>query len=95
MPRKKGSKNKQKSESDNIKPEPEKKEPELDDPRLPDKTLFRTDEVADYFNVHPRTIRTWIDHGHLVAYKTVGTIQITRDSILRCRFRKLVIGPNL
>lgn len=52
---------------------------------LPDKALFRIDEVANYFGVHERTIRLWIDHGHLIAEKIVGTIRISRPSILRCR----------
>ena len=51
---------------------------------LPNKDLFRIDEVATYFSVTERTIRLWIDHGHLVAVKKAGTIRILRKSILDC-----------
>ena len=61
--------------------------PEIeDDHRLPDKSLFRLDEVADYFSVTERTIRLWIDHGHLAGEKIVGSVRVPRESILRCRF---------
>jgi len=65
-----------------------KNEPEttaIDDHSLPEKDLFRVDEVADYFSVTERTIRLWIEHGHLKYKKIVGTIRITRASILECR----------
>ena len=58
-----------------------------EDPRLPNKSLFRIDEVANYFSVTERTVRLWIDHGHLEQEKIVGTIRVTRESILRCRYR--------
>lgn len=58
-----------------------------DDPLLPMKSLFRIDEAARYFNVTDRTIRLWIEHGHLECEKVVGSIRISRESILRCRFR--------
>lgn len=60
----------------------------LDDPLLPQKSLFRIDEVAQYFGVTDKTIRLWIDHKHLEKEKIVGTIRISRESILKCRFRK-------
>jgi len=49
---------------------------------LPNKALFRVDEVAEYFDVTDRCIRLWIEHGHLKAQKIVGIIRIHRDSIL-------------
>lgn len=58
-----------------------------DDPLLTRKGLFRIDEVARYFGVTDRCIRLWIEHGHLEMEKVVGSIRISRDSILRCRFR--------
>jgi len=58
-----------------------------EDPLLPNKSLFRIDEVADYFSVSERCIRLWIDHGHLERAKIVGVIRVPRESILRCRFR--------
>jgi len=57
---------------------------EDDQSTLPKKDLFRIDEVADYFSVTERTIRLWIDHGHLIAVKKAGTIRILRKSILDC-----------
>lgn len=53
---------------------------------LPNKDLFRVDEVADYFGVTERTIRLWIEHKHLDAEKVVGIVRIARESILKCRF---------
>jgi excisionase family DNA binding protein len=52
---------------------------------LPNKELFRIGEVAIYFSVTERTIRAWIQKGHLKAEKIVGTIRISREAILNCR----------
>jgi len=53
---------------------------------LPEKDLFRVNEVAAYFGVSERTIYLWIQHGHLQeTEKAVGTRQIPRESILKCR----------
>ena len=60
---------------------------ENEESTLPVKDLFRIDEVAEYFSVTERTIRLWIDHGHLVSEKVVGSIRVSRKSILECRFR--------
>lgn len=54
--------------------------------KLPDKELLRVDEVATYFSVTEKTIRLWIDHGHLIAEKIVGIVRIPRESVLDCRF---------
>jgi len=59
-----------------------------DDPRLPQKSLFRLDEVADYFGCSVSCIRVWIQHGHLRGEKIVGGMRVSRESILSCRFRK-------
>ena len=53
---------------------------------LPQKELLRVDEAANYFSVSERTIRLWAEHGHLEAVKIVGSIRITRESALKCRF---------
>ena len=53
---------------------------------LPMKELLRVDEVANFFSVSERTIRLWAEHGHLEAVKIVGSIRITRESALKCRF---------
>jgi len=55
---------------------------------LPKKELLRVDEVATYFSITDRCVRLWIEHGHLKAEKIVGTIRITRESVLKCRFAK-------
>jgi len=57
-----------------------------DDNLLPKKSLFNVYEVAEYFGVTDRTIRLWVEHGHLVCEKIVGSIRIPRESIIRCRF---------
>ena len=77
--------------------EPDAEEEEFDervhdDSFLPKKNSFRIDETARYFEVDNSTVRNWIDHGHLQAEKVVGTIMITRKSILKCRFANTVIG---
>lgn len=55
---------------------------------LPNKDLFRIDEVARYFDVSERCIRMWIQHGHLEKEIIQGTTRISRQSILDCRFNK-------
>ena len=52
---------------------------------LPAKNLLRVSEAAEYFGVHERTIRLWIEHGHLIAEKPVGTVFISRESIKNFR----------
>lgn len=65
----------------------ERGEQNVESANLPQKDLFRIDEVARYFDNSERTIRLWIDHGHLEAEKVVGSIRVTRTSILSCRKR--------
>lgn len=57
---------------------------------LAKKDLYRIDEAADYFGVTERCIRLWIDHGHLRKEKIIGTTRISRESILQCRFNRLI-----
>lgn len=59
-----------------------------DDSLLPKKSLFTVFEVAEYFGVTERTIRLWIEHGHLLSEKIVGSVRVPRESIIRCRFKK-------
>jgi excisionase family DNA binding protein len=61
-----------------------------DDYGLPQKALFRVDEVSAYFNVARSTIYLWIDHGILSAEKYGGTIRIARDAIIACRFNNQI-----
>lgn len=51
---------------------------------VPQKDLFRIDEVARICDISERCVRLWLDHGHLEAVKMVGTIRIKRSSIIRC-----------
>lgn len=62
-----------------------------DDPLLPKKSLFNIVEVAQYFDVTDRTIRLWIEHGHLEKEVIVGVMRIPRESILKCRFNKKIL----
>ena len=59
----------------------------IEDSSLPNKSLFRIDEVANYFSVSERTIWLWIEHGHLVSEKIIGITRVPRESILHCRFK--------
>lgn len=52
---------------------------------LPEKDLFRVEEVADYFDVKKRTIYRWIDEEILKAEKIGGIIRIHRQAIIECR----------
>ena len=66
---------------------PQEQEKPVEQPRpTPNKELLRVDEVADFFSVTERTIRLWIEHGHLQAEKVVGIIRISRESVNKCRF---------
>lgn len=56
-----------------------------DDPRLPEKSLFRIDEVAEYFQVTSWTVRNWIKLGFLKGERVVGSIRVSREAILECR----------
>ncbi len=62
----------------------------INDPLLPQKSLFRPDEVAAYFNVSRSVVYLWIDHGILMAEKIGGTIRIPRSAILACRFNNQI-----
>jgi len=49
------------------------------------KSLYRVDEVAEYFNVNRSTVYRWIDNGVLKSEKYVKTIRIPRESIEQLR----------
>ncbi len=83
----------EKVEKKEVKPVKKVEKPEIaDDSMLPQKSLFRIDEVARYFDVSDRTIRMWVQHGHLIKEKVQGVARISRQSILDCRFNKKVDG---
>lgn len=52
---------------------------------LPDKDLFRVDEVAEYLDVTQSTIYRWVQHGHLPAEKYIRVIRISRKTLLKFR----------
>ena len=53
---------------------------------LPEKNVFRPDEVAKIFSVTPKTIYEWIERGSLEGIRIAGTtIRITRESLIRCQ----------
>lgn len=52
---------------------------------LPEKPLWRVDEVAAYFDVARSTVYLWIDHGLLEAEKLRGVVRVTRQSIVQFR----------
>ena len=54
---------------------------------LPNSEHLLVSEVAAYFRVGERTIQTWIEHGHLIAFRTPGkAIRIERTSVEKCKF---------
>ncbi len=76
-------------------PTPKEEIMEEDQSMLPKKDLFRIDEVAQYFSITERTVRLWIEHGHLTAVKKGGTIRIPRKSVLDCHIlNNRKIGNN-
>lgn len=62
--------------------------------KLPNKELFRIDEVALYFDVHPSTIRQWIAHELLPAEKYHRVIRISRESIVNFRLKSKIQGDE-
>jgi excisionase family DNA binding protein len=61
---------------------------------LPDKDLFRVDEVAEYLDVTQSTIYRWIDHGHLPAEKYRRVIRISRKSLLKFRKKSKLLSDE-
>lgn len=56
---------------------------------LPKPVLLRISEVAYYFGVCERSVRNWIEHGHLDAISNPGggEIRITKDSVEKWMIR--------
>jgi len=52
---------------------------------LPNKELFRINEVAEYFCVEHHTIRDWIKRRGLKCERIGGSLRITRTEIKRFR----------
>lgn len=52
--------------------------------KIPDKRLFRPDEVAKIFDVSVKTIYNWCDCGKLEFLRVAGrTMRIERDCIIK------------
>ena len=49
---------------------------------LPEKELFHINDVAGIFQVHPRTVRNWIESGKIRAIKYVGNLRIARKDLV-------------
>ena len=50
---------------------------------IPDKTLFRIDEVAAICAVHPDTVRRWTKEGKLAALTLPnGRIRVAREALV-------------
>ena len=56
---------------------------------IPEKRMFRPDEVAEFFDVSPRTIYRWCENGQL-KFIRIGParIRITRECVIS------IIGNN-
>jgi len=50
---------------------------------LPQKDLLRPDEVAEYFDVHVRTIHNWAEDGKIHSIKIGGVLRIKRKSVIK------------
>jgi|WetSurMetagenome_2_1015567.scaffolds.fasta_scaffold607342_1 hypothetical protein len=64
-------------------------------PDLPDKTLLRPDEVAEFFSVSEQTIRNWCNEGSLETSLVNGsTLRIFRASVILLvkRGKDLAVG---
>lgn len=58
-----------------------------DDP-FPGRETLRISDVARYFDTTERTVRLWLQHGHLEDVRTPGGLKrITKKSFDTCRFR--------
>jgi excisionase family DNA binding protein len=43
--------------------------------------FYTVQEVADSLNVHPNTIRNWINSGDLKSYKLGNTLRISKEDL--------------
>ena len=77
-------------EAENMEEKPVETDTIQDLNGLPNRDLFRINEVADYFSVSERTIRLWIEHGHFEIERLRGTIWVPRTSILKFRLKSRV-----
>jgi len=49
---------------------------------LPDKPLFRPDEVANIFEVTPKTVYQWCSLGIVPSIKVGGVVRIKRSTLI-------------
>ena len=58
---------------------------------LPQKPLFRVDEVAKFFQVSAKTIYTWCELGLLLSVNlNGGTLRVLRDSVIDLLKKRIV-----
>lgn len=50
---------------------------------VPEKELWRVDEVAKFLNVAPQTIYKWCNEGKLSFCRVCNVVRIPRESILK------------
>jgi putative molybdopterin biosynthesis protein len=43
--------------------------------------FYTVQEVADSLNVHPNTIRNWVNSGELKSYKLGNTLRISKEDL--------------
>lgn len=70
-------------------PVPIDKEPDMLAFEVPNKPLFRLDEVADLFQVSRSTIYRWIDEGLLKVTIIVKSKRVTRHDLLALAQKKV------
>ena len=80
-PRRKGWLGRRGSPKNRPEPSPRK---EVVTDLIPDKPLFRVDEVAEICSVHENTVRNWLETGKLEAIRLPNDqIRISRSSLLK------------
>ena len=65
-----------------------RRRPRTEPVELPYRPLYRISDVAAYYDVSERTVRLWVEHGHLkVVQKPGGQLRITQESLESCGIR--------
>ena len=62
---------------------------------LPKKDALKLNEVAEYLDVEPQTVRVWMEHGYFEVEKRHGTLFFTTRSIKNFRLKSGVKFPRI
>ena len=92
MPRKKGTKNKPKTEKIETKTHKAAIGTDNEMPtevRQKEDRLITLDAAARMLGVNSTVARLWFDHGHLKGINNLGYILVSEQSVLNCKFRKM------